>query len=44
VKSLSDRWHEVRAVYADITGIGGYIVEDMFRSGIQNVNGITFTV
>jgi phage FluMu gp28-like protein len=44
VKSLLDRWHEVRAVYADITGVGNYIVEDMFRSGIQNVNGITFTV
>jgi phage FluMu gp28-like protein len=44
VKSLLDRWHEVRAVYADITGVGGYIVEDMFRSGIQNVNGVTFTV
>jgi phage FluMu gp28-like protein len=44
VKSLLDRWHEIRAVYADITGVGNYIVEDMFRSGIQNVNGITFTV
>jgi phage FluMu gp28-like protein len=44
VKSLLDRWHEIRAVYADVTGVGNYIVEDMFRSGIQNVNGITFTV
>jgi phage FluMu gp28-like protein len=44
VKSLLDRWREVRAVYADVTGVGNYIVEDMFRSGIQNVNGITFTV
>jgi tRNA A37 threonylcarbamoyladenosine dehydratase len=31
-------------VYADITGVGSYIVEDMFRSGIQNVTGVTFTV
>jgi len=44
VKSLQDRWREVRAVYADITGVGGYIVEDMIRSGIQGVTGVTFTV
>jgi phage FluMu gp28-like protein len=44
VKSLQDRWREIRAVYADITGVGGYIVEDMVRSGIQGVNGVTFTV
>jgi phage FluMu gp28-like protein len=44
VKSLLDRWHEIRAVYADVTGVGGYIVEDMYRSGIHNVNGVTFTV
>jgi phage FluMu gp28-like protein len=44
VKSLLDRWREIRAVYADTTGVGNYIVEDMFRSGIQNVTGITFTV
>jgi len=44
VKSLQDRWREIRAVYADITGVGGYIVEDMVRSGIQGVTGITFSV
>jgi phage FluMu gp28-like protein len=44
VKSLQDRWRTVRAVYADITGVGNYIVEDMFRSGIRGVTGITFTV
>jgi phage FluMu gp28-like protein len=44
VKSLVDRWQEIRAVYADTTGVGNYIVEDMFRSGIQNVTGVTFTV
>jgi phage FluMu gp28-like protein len=43
-KSLLDRWNEVRAVYADVTGVGNYIVEDMFRSGIQNITGILFTV
>jgi phage FluMu gp28-like protein len=44
VKSLQDRWKTVRSVYADITGVGSYIVEDMVHSGIQNVQGVTFTV
>ncbi len=44
VKSLQDRWKYVRYVYADVTGVGNYIVEDMFRSGISGVTGITFTV
>lgn len=44
IKSLQDRWREVRAVYADVTGVGGYIVEDMVKSGIQGVTGVTFTV
>ena len=44
VKSLQDRWHTIRDVYADITGVGGYIVEDMAHSGITNVTGVTFTV
>ena len=43
-KSLQDRWQTVRAIYADVTGVGNYIVEDMVRSGIQNVTGVTFTV
>jgi phage FluMu gp28-like protein len=44
VKSLQDRWRDVRAVYADVTGVGNYIVEDMIRSGIRGVTGVTFTV
>lgn len=44
VKSLMDRWQEIRAVYADITGVGNYIVEDMIRNGIQNVTGVAFTI
>jgi phage FluMu gp28-like protein len=44
IKSLQDRWRSVRAVYADVTGVGNYIVEDMVRSGIQGVTGVTFTV
>jgi phage FluMu gp28-like protein len=43
-KSLQDRWKTVRAVNADITGVGDYIVEDMQKSGITNVTGISFTV
>jgi phage FluMu gp28-like protein len=31
-------------VYADVTGVGDYIVEDMKRSGISNVIGVNFTV
>jgi phage FluMu gp28-like protein len=44
VKSLQDRWIDICSVYADVTGVGNYIVEDMVRSGIQHVNGVTFTV
>jgi phage FluMu gp28-like protein len=44
VKSLQDRWNSTRSVYADVTGVGDYIVEDMVRSGIQGVTGVTFTV
>jgi len=44
VKSLQDRWRVIRSVYADITGVGNYIVEDMVRSGIRGVIGVTFSV
>ncbi len=44
VKSLQDRWNSIHSVYADVTGVGNYIVEDMFRSGIPNVIGTNFTV
>ena len=44
IKSLQDHWRTIRAVYADITGVGNYIVEDMIRSGIRGVTGVTFTV
>jgi len=44
IKSLRDRWQSIRAVYADVTGVGDYIVEDMKRAGITNTTGITFTV
>ncbi len=44
IKSLQDRWRTIRAIYSDITGVGNYIVEDMFRSGIRGVIGVNFTV
>ena len=44
IKSLQDRWKTIREVYADVTGVGGYIVEDMQKSGITSVTGITFTL
>jgi phage FluMu gp28-like protein len=44
IKSLQDRWKTINSVYADITGVGNYIVEDMSNSSIQGVTGITFTI
>ena len=43
LKSLCDRWRTVHAVYADITGVGEYICEDMRAAGIP-VEGVTFTI
>jgi len=43
VKRLQDNWRRVQAIFADKTGVGDYIVEDMQKGGINNVTGITFT-
>ena len=43
VKRLQDSWKRLRAVYADKTGVGEYIVEDMERGGLRNVTGVNFT-
>ena len=43
MKRLQDQWSIVRAVYADKTGVGDYIVEDMERGGLLNVMGVNFT-
>jgi hypothetical protein len=40
---IQDSWRTVWAVYADKTGVGDYIVEDMERGGLRNVTGINFT-
>ena len=43
MKRLQDQWSIVRAIYADNTGVGDYIVEDMVRGGLHNVTGVNFT-
>jgi hypothetical protein len=43
MKRLQEGWRTVRAIYADKTGVGDYIVEDMMRSGLVNVTGVNFT-
>jgi len=42
-KTLCDRYHSIYGVYADRTGVGEYIIEDMERSGIPNLEGIVLT-
>lgn len=42
VKTLCGRYQDVLAVWADMTGVGEYIVEDMKQAGIP-VEGIKFT-
>jgi len=43
MKRIQDHWNTVRAIYADKTGVGDYIVEDMQRGGLHNVTGVNFT-
>ena len=43
IKQLQENCKTIYAVYADKTGVGDYIVEDMIRGGIRNVTGINFT-
>ena len=43
MKRLQDHWRTINAVYADKTGVGDYIVEDMERGGLRNVTGVNFT-
>ncbi len=43
VKKLQDSWDTLLLVNCDQTGVGEYIVEDMKRMGVRNVNGVIFT-
>jgi phage FluMu gp28-like protein len=44
VKVVQDRVGEFRCLRADKTGVGDYIVEDMQNAGIQNIEGVNFTL
>lgn len=44
IKMIQDNWRYVRAIYADKTGVGDYLVEDMTRGGLHNVEGVNFTI
>jgi len=43
IKRLQSTWNRLTLINCDQTGVGEYIVEDMKRSGIRNVQGTTFT-
>jgi hypothetical protein len=43
LRRLQDNWERLASIHADQTGVGDYIVEDMRRSGVRNVTGVTFT-
>ena len=43
MKIVQDNWRSVWAIYADKTGVGDYIVEDMERGGLRHVTGVNFT-
>lgn len=44
VKTLNDRWQTVRKILVDSSGVGDYITEDMQNAGLDNVEGVKFTV
>jgi len=43
VRRLQDNWRTITTTHVDSTGVGDYIVEDMRRSGLRGVEGVTFT-
>jgi len=44
VKVLQDRWGGFQKIRVDMTGVGAYVVEDMQNAGIENVEGVNFTL
>jgi phage FluMu gp28-like protein len=44
VKTLCDRWQTIRKVLVDVTGVGDYIAEDMVNAGINQTEGVKFTM
>jgi phage FluMu gp28-like protein len=43
VKTISDRWQSIIKILVDQSGVGDYITEDMTNTGIDNIEGVTFT-
>jgi phage FluMu gp28-like protein len=44
VKTISDRWQGIQKILVDSSGVGDYITEDMANTGIDNIEGVTFTM
>ncbi|MEM2971311.1 MAG: terminase family protein [Candidatus Bathyarchaeia archaeon] len=44
VKALCDRWQTINKVLVDMTGVGDYIAEDMVNAGINQTEGVKFTM
>ncbi len=44
VKALCTRWQAIRRVSTDVTGVGEFITEEMKKSGIPLVEGITLSL
>jgi phage FluMu gp28-like protein len=44
IRVIIDKLKQVQKVLVDQTGVGEYIVEDMQKGGIPNVEGITLTL
>jgi phage FluMu gp28-like protein len=44
VKTLNDRWQTLQSVFVDCSGVGDYIAEDMQNAGLDNVEGVKFTL
>ncbi|MCW4025316.1 MAG: terminase family protein [Candidatus Bathyarchaeota archaeon] len=44
VKTISDRWQYIHKILVDSSGVGDYITEDMTNTGLNNIEGVTFTV
>ncbi len=43
LKTISDRWQTIQKTLVDQTGVGEYITEDMQNTGLDNIEGVTFT-
>jgi phage FluMu gp28-like protein len=43
VKTISDRWQTIHKTLVDQSGVGEYITEDMANTGLDNIEGVTFT-